>query len=183
MSSRAGISVGRHLRPAGVLLFLLAALCACRPAECTDPLGCVDIPAGAPVRIGLLLPLSGPDAASGEQQRQMLEQFFAQARRLRGHRIELTVMDSDCAGAGDARPATELAQQDDLALVLGNPCADGIGARILSDAGLGLVPLPPADPLPEARRALEILRSVTIRDLTGRLSIPRAALRAALEQK
>lgn len=182
MSSHAGISVGRHLRPAGVLLFLLVALCACRPAECTDPLGCVDIPPGAPLRIGLLLPFSGPDAAFGEQQRQLLEQFF-QARQLIGHPFELIVLDNDCTGAGDVRAATELAQQDDLAMVLGSPCADSEGVRILSDAGLSLVPLTAADPLSDARRTLEILHSVTIRDLTGRLSIPRAALRAALEQK
>lgn len=117
-------------------------LSACAPPVCEDPLGCVRVSSGAPVRVGLLLPLTGPDQASGAEQRLAAGRAALEFGPLAGHPVETLTLDLDCPGGGEGHTATSLAAEAGLIGVVGQTCTpDGPAFKIFSDAGVPFIPL------------------------------------------
>lgn len=128
-----------------VLAFAVLMVMACgrdAPGPCQDPLGCVDIGAGAPVRIAAIQVLSGGIQVGGVNQVRAIEMALAaRGGGLLGHPLSLEVEDGRCSKEGGKVAAQKIAVDPGVVAVLGATCSSSsvAAARILSDAGLVLV--------------------------------------------
>jgi len=168
-------------RPLSILA-LLSLLASCRPGtfDCLDPLGCVEVPAGAPLVIGVLAAASGPEALAGQRLVQGVESAAARQEDLLGHPIEVVFQASDCSGTEAARAASQLAADPDLLLVIGPACPVDleIAAPYLASAGIAVIS-PVFSALPGAALAEQAFRAilaVAVQDGSGTHWIPRQAL-------
>jgi ABC-type branched-subunit amino acid transport system substrate-binding protein len=109
--------------------------------ECRDPLGCVTIRPGAPIRIGYMLVESGPDSALGIDSRRAVEIAIADRREVLGHTIELVGQDSKCSVDGARSAARKIAADPQLVAVVGPSCSSEARAAIpiVCQAGLALI--------------------------------------------
>lgn len=167
------------------LLWVWLAACNAAAYECTDPLGCLEIPPGSPLVIGTLLASAGEQAADGEAALFAIQQAMDETGELLGHPLELDQWDTDCS-AKDARSgATNLAINPNVVAVFGPTCAGQyeVAAPILSDAGLALLD-PTAGPAAAelTRSLLTAVEQVAVADKDGTLHIPRQALIQILEK-
>ena len=115
---------------------------AAAPAEgCTDELGCVEVAAGAPIRLAYMLVVSGPDGALGTDARRGAEIAVAEQTDVLGHTLELVGEDSGCNAEGGQAAAQKLAADQSVVAVIGSSCSSEArpGAPILSDAGFTMV--------------------------------------------
>lgn len=132
-----------------VMLFLLigatVALAACTPAaapfECEDEIGCVDVPAGDPVRIGYALVISGPNETLGVDSRRGIEIAIDHQEEVVGHSIELVGEDALCSAEGGQTALTKLVSDPSLVAIIGTNCSSAgePASRIASDAGMVLI--------------------------------------------
>ena len=116
---------------------------AAAPAEggCTDELGCVEVAAGAPIRLAYMLVVSGPDGSLGIDARRGAELAVAENTDVLGHTLELVGEDSGCNAEGGQAAAQKLASDQSVVAVVGTSCSSEAraGAPILSDAGFTMV--------------------------------------------
>jgi ABC-type branched-subunit amino acid transport system substrate-binding protein len=151
---------------------------------CTDSLGCLEIPSGSPIVIGILYASAGGAAPLGLDALDQVEQVVAEKDPLLGHKIYLIRAATDCTPESARAAATLLAQTSNLLAVIGPTCLSEyyITDPILLDAGI--VPLTPYRP--NARASAELLlaaiEQTSVRGRNGTLYIPRMALREALEK-
>jgi hypothetical protein len=155
-----GPSVGRRaalwlggiaVLAAGVVVSTIATLSEGREDDrCPDvEFGCVETGAAGPIRLGTLLPFSGPRAEHGVYARAArlgaelaLEEYGG---KLLGHPIVFVHRDDRCSPETSARIARVLAldtpEEPPIAAVLGAPCPRTTepAAQILSDSGIPLV--------------------------------------------
>lgn len=133
---------------AGVAISTVATLSEGREDDrCPDvEFGCVETGATGPIRLGTLLPLSGPRAGDGRAARLGAELALEeQGARLLGHEIVLVHRDDRCLPEEGARLArllaTDTPAEPPIAAVLGAPCPRTTepAAQILSDSGIPLV--------------------------------------------
>ena len=127
-----------------LLVAILAAACGPteQPFECTDPLGCVTIAPGDPVRIGYALVIAGPNETLGVDSRRGIEiAIDDHDGTLLGHPIELVGEDSMCSAEGGQTAATKLVSDPSLLGIIGTNCSSaGVPAsKIVSDAGMVLI--------------------------------------------
>jgi branched-chain amino acid transport system substrate-binding protein len=128
-----------------LLLLISMAATACGPQaapfECTDEIGCVDVPAGDPVRIGYALVISGPNETLGVDSRRGVEIAIDHKEEVLGHPIELVGEDSLCSAEGGQTALTKLAADTSLIGVIGTNCSSAgePASRIASDAGMVLI--------------------------------------------
>lgn len=111
-------------------------------AGCDDPLGCVEIAAGDPIKIGYALVTSGPNSSLGEDSaRGVAIAVDDLGGELMGHPIEIVGEDSQCNPEGGQAAATKLASNPQLVAVIGTSCSSEarVGAPILSEVGLSMV--------------------------------------------
>jgi branched-chain amino acid transport system substrate-binding protein len=127
-----------------LLISLVATACGPQepPFECTDAIGCVDIPPGDPIRIGYALVIAGPNESLGVDSRRGVEIAIAdkEAETL-GHPIELVGEDAMCSAEGGQTALTKLAADTSLIGVIGTNCSSAgePASRIASDAGMVLI--------------------------------------------
>lgn len=139
----------KKLSVIGVLLLLVSLVAACRPAEqafeCTDPIGCVTIAPGDPIRIGYALVISGANETLGIDSRRGIEIAIAHQTQdhggLLGHPLELVGEDSMCSAEGGQTAATKLVSDPSIVGIIGTNCSSaGVpAAQIVSDAGYVLI--------------------------------------------
>ncbi|MEE8392007.1 MAG: ABC transporter substrate-binding protein, partial [Anaerolineae bacterium] len=119
---------------------------ACQPApppfECTDAIGCVDIPPGEALKLGVIQDFSGGAAVAGAEQSQIIE--LALDRRddqLLGHPIELQSEDERCLAEGGTIAALKVVADPQVVAILGTTCSGTAmtAARAMSEAGLVMV--------------------------------------------
>ncbi len=128
-----------------ILLTASLVLAACAPAEapfeCTDDIGCVDIPPGDPVRIGYMLVISGPNESLGVDSRRGVEIAIHERPEALGHPVELVGEDSLCSAEGGQTAATKLVSDPSLVGIIGTNCSSAgePASRIVSQAGMVLV--------------------------------------------
>lgn len=159
---------------------LLMVSCAAPPYECTDPLGCLEIPPGSPVAIGTILATNGEMGPVGTESLQRVQKVLTEKDILLDHPIRLYRYGTDCTTDSARDAATEFATYPDLAAVIGPTCTDEamIVIPIFLDAGIPLVgPVPDAESAFEmTERVLAAIGQVAIRMPDETLIIPRQAL-------
>ncbi len=105
----------------------------------TDPIGVVRVPKGAPIQIGGMWVISGPDTALGlDEQRAVQIAFKEVGGKLLGHPLKLDTEDDQCNAEGGQTAATKLASNPQLFVVLGPACSSVAtpGAPILWQQGI-----------------------------------------------
>jgi branched-chain amino acid transport system substrate-binding protein len=139
------------MKKALILLCLAAALAvaawlarkpAARPFVCADVLGCLDIAAGEPLKLGVIESLSGEVATLGQEQVRGVE--LALARRggkLAGHEVALRIEDTGCTPEGGANAALRIIADPKIAAVFGTTCScdAATAAQLASQAGLSMI--------------------------------------------
>lgn len=110
--------------------------------ECNDALGCVDVAAGASVRLGVIQSLSGKVAVLGSEQMRGLELALAQrGDRLFGHAVKLIVEDTGCRPEGGANAALRIVSDPSVVAIFGTTCSGDAAAasQVMSAAGLCMI--------------------------------------------
>ena len=130
--------------------------------------------AGAEVRIGLAIPVTGPYAASGERNRVAVQLAIAalnQAGGVLGQQVKLVVVDDGCDAERAADAALELVKAG-VGFVVGHMCSHAslIAAPIYEAAGLPMMSPDSTHPqLTEEGRA-NVFRLAGRDDIQGRLA-------------
>jgi branched-chain amino acid transport system substrate-binding protein len=109
---------------------------------CTDPLGCVEIKSGDPIKIGYALVIAGPNESLGKDSVRGIEIAVDDAGgQLFGHPIQIVGEDSGCNPEGGQAAATKLAADKSLVAVVGTSCSSEarVAAPILTEAGLSMI--------------------------------------------
>jgi len=127
-----------------LLVSLVATACGptAAPFECTDEIGCVDIPPGDPIRIGYALVIAGPNESLGVDSRRGIEIALEDINsEFLGHPVELVGEDSMCSAEGGQTALTKLVADTSLIGVIGTNCSSAgePASRIASDAGMVLI--------------------------------------------
>jgi len=164
---------------------LLLVSCSITSYKCIDPLGCLEIPTGSPVVIGVILAANGPLSPLGTACLESIETVVKDRKTLLGHPILLDTYATDGTPESARTAATDLATDPALLAVIG-PSLSGEGleaAPILSEAGIvSLSPVPdPAEAKRMAEQVIAAIAQVAIQRADKTLIIPRQALREALE--
>lgn len=125
-----------------VIGFLLSACGNGAGYECTDPLGCVVVESGAPIKVGIALTLTGPDSPYGIDALRGVEIAIAdRGNRLLSREIELVRADERCEEQGGLEAATALVADPQIVGVIGTTCSSAAvpAAQIVSEAGMVLI--------------------------------------------
>jgi branched-chain amino acid transport system substrate-binding protein len=128
-------------------LFLFLSISACNGPEiaCEDPLGCIAVNRGDPIRIGAMAALSGDASYLGEDSQRAIQlAILDRDNTLLDHTIELVVTDSGC-DADVAKVATELVVEDeDVIGIIGPTCSVAAETAVPIVESLGLTLISPA---------------------------------------
>jgi branched-chain amino acid transport system substrate-binding protein len=115
-----------------------------------DPFGCVEIAAGAPIKLASLLAISGDVAFLGTDSNNGLilaidnldGALDATPGQLLGHDVTLQQEDDGCSAEGGQAGATALAADPEIVAVIGTSCSSaalGVADTILGDKGILLL--------------------------------------------
>ena len=168
------------------LLVLCLLITSCKPVayECTDPLGCFEIPANEPVVIGALLTVYGRQGATGLQALEEIKSAVKEQDQILGHEIELAWQGDDCTSEGALHSATQLARTPDLLAIIGPTCPSEteIVLPIFESAGLPVLP-PSITPTETFLRFVSAIEQVAVQQPGGMLIIPVTALQINLQDQ
>ncbi len=127
-------------------LFLTLSLNSCSqpepPYQCTDSIGCVTVPPGEPITLGVLQALSGKVAPLGLAQIRGLELALDKRdNSILGHPIVLHIEDTGCTQEGGANSALKIIADPQTFAIFGSTCsgAAATASRAMSDAGLTMI--------------------------------------------
>lgn len=134
-------------RNPAVALLAFCLLCTTCTSEvpsppCTDPLGCVTLEAGDPIKLGVLQALSGKVAPLGQEQLRGLELALNERQRvILGHTVQLQVEDTGCTSEGGANAALKVVADPQTVAIFGTTCSSdaATAAKVMSDAGLTMI--------------------------------------------
>lgn len=127
-----------------VILLVVVAGCTSDPPEfvCQDPIGCVEIGPGEPIKIGVIQALSGKVAALGREQICGLELALDTWQgSIAGHPVELQTEDTGCTAEGGANAALKVVADPKTVAIYGTTCsgAAASAAKVMADAGLTMI--------------------------------------------
>jgi len=125
-----------------ILVFSLAlTACGGGSAACDDPLGCVTVAPGEPLTIAAMLTLSGSNAPLGLDALRGVELAIADRGQVANRNVNLIQEDELCSAEGGQAAADRLAQNENLAGVIGATCssASQTAATTLSEAGMVMI--------------------------------------------
>lgn len=127
----------------GLMLAVLVVACGREPPfECSDAIGCVDIPPGEPIKLGVIQALSRGPALAGATQVRTIELAVAQREgHLLGHPISLITEDDYCSPEGGTTAALKITADPDVVAIVGTTCsgAAATASKVMSEAGLVMV--------------------------------------------
>ncbi|WP_173084717.1 branched-chain amino acid ABC transporter substrate-binding protein [Fundidesulfovibrio magnetotacticus] len=109
---------------------------------CSDPLGCVTIAPGKPVRLGVIQSLSGKVAVIGQDQLRGFELALEKrGNKLLGREVSLLVEDTGCKPEGGAVSALKIVSDPAVLAIFGTTCsADAAtAAQVMTEAGLSMI--------------------------------------------
>jgi branched-chain amino acid transport system substrate-binding protein len=112
-----------------------------------DEFGCVEIPAGSPIKLGSLLSITGETANLGTDSNHGVElaidyldgAFDATDGQLLGHEVTLQQEDDGCSPEGGQAGGTALAADPEIVAVIGTSCSGaalGVADEILGAKGI-----------------------------------------------
>ena len=128
--------------------------CARSELECHDDLGCALIRPGEPVRIALMLSLSGEAAFLGQDSQGGVEiAVDDRAGELLEHPIELVTIDSGCGLAQAEAAAQAITADAGLLGIIGPNCSDVARVVLPAVEQAGLVMISPSTTAPELTQA------------------------------
>lgn len=110
--------------------------------ECRDPLGCVDLAPGEPLKLGVLQSLSGKTATLGREQIRGLELALDDRQgKILNHLVALQIEDTGCTAEGGANAALKIIADPKHIAIFGTTCsgAAATASRAMSEAGLTMV--------------------------------------------
>lgn len=176
------------IRPTHCAVLLVTSLllvsCSIASYKCIDPLGCLEIPTGSPVVIGVILTTNGHLSPVGIACMESIENMIKDKKNVLGHPILLDRYATDGTPESARLEATDMATDPALLAVVG-PSLSGESLEatpILTEAGIvSLSPVP--DPEVAKRMAEQVIAAiaqVAIQKADKTLIIPRQALREAL---
>jgi branched-chain amino acid transport system substrate-binding protein len=110
-------------------------------AQCSDPLGCVEVGPDDPIVVAYMLTTSGGTAFLGEDSKGGIEIAIAQRGQVLGRDIELVGEDSLCSAEGGQTAAQRLAADESIVGIVGSSCSSeaAAGLPIISEAGMLMV--------------------------------------------
>ncbi len=123
-------------------VFVVACQQSAPPFECTDAIGCVEIPPGEPLKIGVLQALSGGATILGTTQSQTIELGIDQrGAQLFGHPIVLQIEDSGCTSEDGTVAALKVVIDPQVVAILGPSCSGAAttASKVASEAGLVMI--------------------------------------------
>lgn len=92
--------------------------------QCEDDLGCIEVAAGEPIKIGFSLVISGPDASLGEDSKRGIEiALDDRGGKLLDHEIQIVGEDDLCTPEGGQAAANKLAADPQIVGVIGTNCS------------------------------------------------------------
>lgn len=110
--------------------------------ECSDPLGCLEVASGEPIKIGVLQTLSGEIAPLGQAQ---IRGFQLALDKRKGvildHPVALQIENTGCTAEGGANAALKIIADPQTAAIFGTTCsgAAATASQAMSDAGLTMI--------------------------------------------
>ena len=109
--------------------------------QCDDPLGCVVVAPGAPIKLGSVLVISGPNEQLGTDSQRGVEIAIKDRGEVAGHPVELQADDGGCSAEGGQTAATKMAADEQVVAVVGHSCSSSCtpAAPIYNDAGLTMI--------------------------------------------
>ncbi|KHK02137.1 Branched-chain amino acid ABC transporter, amino acid-binding protein [Desulfovibrio sp. TomC] len=113
-----------------------------KPQNCTDVLGCVEIPAGGALRLGVIQALTGKVAPLGLEQLRGLELALDDhGGKVLGHSVELVIEDTGCRPEGGANAALRIVSDPAVAAIFGTTCSGdaAAAAQVMTEAGLSMI--------------------------------------------
>ena len=125
-----------------ILLLTGMLLAGCQKAvRCGDPLGCIIIPAGKPILIGVEKAITGDEQIITQAVLEGLQYAKSLNPTFERHPIEFYLQDAPCNPQERLKTASSLTAVPDLAIVLGPICQDKakIYGKMISDAGITLI--------------------------------------------
>ena len=116
----------------------------------TVEFGCVTVAAGAPIKIGTLLSISGATKSLGDDSNAGVAlaieylngNFSSGAGKLLDHDISVVKEDDGCSADGGQQGGTKLAADTSIVAVIGTTCSSsalGVADKIFSDKGIVLI--------------------------------------------
>ncbi|MDM8529056.1 ABC transporter substrate-binding protein [Anaerolineales bacterium HSG24] len=110
-------------------------------ATCEDPLGCVTVAQGDPIRIASSLVTSGPNETLGIDSQHGIEIAMDDFGEVVGHAVELQAEDAGCSAEGGQTAAQKIASDESIVAVIGHNCSSSCtpAAPIYNDAGLTMI--------------------------------------------
>lgn len=136
-----------HSKYIVVLPLIIFSLLACDTQKkadftCRDPLGCVTLTPGEPLKIGVLQALSGKVATLGQEQIRGLELALDERTgKVLNRRVAIQTEDTGCTAEGGANAALKIIADPKHIAIFGTTCsgAAATAAEAMSDAGLTMV--------------------------------------------
>jgi ABC-type branched-subunit amino acid transport system substrate-binding protein len=177
---------GRRFTALAGLLASMMGLSACASGsyQCTDPLGCLEVPNGDPLVIGAILATSGDYALTGPQILQAVQIEFENQPDILDHPIRFLKLTTDCTPDGALQAAAEFSRNASLVAVIGPSCLEEqvMASPVLDAAGIAsLSPIADlATALDGVDRLLAAISQVAVID-NGNMYLPRQALFDALQ--
>lgn len=110
--------------------------------ECKDPIGCVAVAPGEPLKIGALQSLSGKTATLGREQIRGFELALDDREgKILNHPVTLQIEDTGCTAEGGANAALKIIADPDHVAIFGTTCsgAAATASKAMSQAGLAMV--------------------------------------------
>jgi branched-chain amino acid transport system substrate-binding protein len=128
----------------GICFFigLAAVFSPVQAAECTDPLGVVNIKPGEPIHLAYWFVVAGPDASLGTDTMRGAEIAIDDVGgKLLDHPVKLTGEDTGCGPEGGQAAATKIASDPTVVAAIGSNCSSAAkpGVPILWKAGIATV--------------------------------------------
>ena len=109
----------------GICFFigLAAVFSPVQAAECTDPLGVVNIKPGEPIHLAYWFVVAGPDASLGTDTMRGVEIAIDDVGgKVLDHPIKLTGEDTGCGPEGGQAAATKIASDPTVVAAIGSNC-------------------------------------------------------------
>ncbi len=126
--------------------FLAVNLLSCKSGEvlfeCTDPLGCLEVAANDPIKIGILQALSGKIAPLGQAQLRGFELALDKRNgKILDHPVISQIEDTGCTAEGGANSALKVIADPQTAAIFGTTCsgAAATASQAMSDANLTMI--------------------------------------------
>lgn len=110
-------------------------------AGCTDAIGCVEVAAGAPIRVASALVVTGPNEQLGLDSQYGIEIALDFRGEVLGHSVELQAEDDGCSAEGGQTAGQKIVSNPDIVGVIGTSCS-GAGvpmSQIVCDAGIVMI--------------------------------------------